>query len=333
MNKMVETTLWHPALAQQDLAALPVAVSLLGCDLVLWKDGHGAVQAWADRCPHRGAKFSLGRVVEDRLECGYHGWQFASSGQCMHVPALPDFKPPASHCAQVFEVRAAYGLIWVRLEKSDSMIPAFAAESDAHLRKVNCGPYLVQTSAPRIVENFLDMSHFGFVHEGWLGDRAHVAMQDYDVQKSATGILASNCQAWQPKSNVHSAAGSMVSYTYEINAPYTCILTKTPDPNTLGAHITDKTNFRESIALFVCPITPETSRVWIRMAMTDFESPDSALQSFQNTIFSQDQPVLESQTPKRLPLDLRAELHTVADKASSAYRRYLQELGITFGVC
>lgn len=330
---MMERSLWHPVLASAALTDAPLAVTLLSSEIVLWKDAQGAVHAWADRCPHRGAKFSLGRVVKDRLECGYHGWQFAPSGQCMLVPALPTFSPPVSHCAQVFELRESYGLYWVRLEKSGAVIPAFDAESDVRLRKVNCGPYLVQTSAPRLVENFLDMSHFGFVHEGWLGDRAHVAMLDYDMQKTATGILATNCQAWQPKSNLHSTTGSMVSYTYEVNAPYTCVLTKAPDPATLGEHIAAKDNFRESIALFVCPITPELSRVWIRMAMTDFDSPDSALQSFQNTIFGQDQPVLESQSPKRLPLDLRAELHTVADKASSAYRRYLQEQGITFGTC
>lgn len=330
---MIENILWHPVLAANELQQQPVASTLLGAEIVLWRDASGIAHAWADRCPHRGAKFSLGRVVENRLECGYHGWQFSSLGLCVHVPALPDFKPPPGHCAKVFELQEAYGLLWVRLEKSESVIPAFEAEADARLRKVNCGPYLVQTSAPRLVENFLDMSHFGFVHEGWLGDRAHVAMLDYDLQKTAAGILATNCQAWQPKSNLHSTTGSMVSYTYEVNAPYTCILTKAPDSATLGEHITNKENFRESIALFVCPITPETSRVWIRMAMTDFESPDSALQSFQNTIFGQDQPVLESQSPKRLPLDLRAELHTVADKASSAYRRYLQERGITFGVC
>lgn len=330
---LLEQTLWHPVMASAELADLPIAVHLLGTELVLWKDKQGAAHAWADRCPHRGAKFSLGRVSGDRLECGYHGWQFSASGQCTLVPALPAFQPPASHCATVYELREAYEMLWVRLEKSQSTIPAFAAEEDTRLRKVNCGPYFVQTSAPRIVENFLDMSHFGFVHEGWLGDRDHTAMLDYEVQKTTTGILATRCQAWQPKSNLHSETGSMVDYTYEVNAPFTCILTKAPDPATLQKHLADKENFRESIALFVCPITPETSRVWIRMAMTDFESPDSALQSFQNTIFGQDQPVLESQSPKRLPLDLRAELHTVADKASSAYRRYLNDLGITFGVC
>ena len=65
----------------------------------------------------------------------------------------------------------------------------------------------------------------------------------------------------------------------------------------------------------------------------DFDSPDEKLRAFQDTIFRQDQPVLESQQPRRLPLDLRAELHTSADRASSAYRRFLARQGITFGTC
>ena len=91
--------------------------------------------------------------------------------------------------------------------------------------------------------------------------------------------------------------------------------------------------WRESIALYICPVTPESSRVWFRLAVADFDAPDGKLRDFQHTIFAQDQPVLESQEPKCLPLDLRAELHTAADKASSAYRRHLRALGITFGTC
>ena len=70
--------------------------------------------------------------------------------------------------------------------------------------------------------------------------------------------------------------------------------------------------------------------------MNDFESPDSRLQAFQNTIFSQDQPVLESQRPRQLPISADApvvELHSAADRSSAAYRRYLRERGITFGTC
>jgi phenylpropionate dioxygenase-like ring-hydroxylating dioxygenase large terminal subunit len=70
--------------------------------------------------------------------------------------------------------------------------------------------------------------------------------------------------------------------------------------------------------------------------MNDFESSDETLQAFQHTIFSQDQPVLESQRPKRLPVSDEApvrELHSGADRSSAAYRRYLRERGVSFGVC
>jgi len=331
---MIESSLWHPVASVASLGEAPMAVQLLERPLVLWRDATGAARAFADRCPHRGARLSLGCVRGGELECPYHGWRFEGGGRATTVPALPGFQPPASHRATTHAVQERYGLLWVRLAPAaadDSGPPVFAAEQDARLRKVNCGPFDVATSAPRIVENFLDMAHFGFVHEGWLGDRAHLAVDDYRVDITPTGLLATGCKAWQPRSSVHAEEGAHVEYTYEVNAPYTAVLCKVPDAESVGID-----DFRESIALFVCPVTPESSRVWFRLAMNDFESPDAALQAFQHTIFNQDQPVLESQTPKRLPISEHApvrELHSAADRASAAYRRYLRERGIEFGVC
>ena len=305
-----------------------MAARLLDRELVLWRDDAGVAHAWADQCPHRGAKLSLGRVEAGRLECPYHGWQFAASGQCVHVPALPSFVPPSSHCVRSFGVSESSGLVWVQLSPGDAALPAFAADHDLQLRKLNCGPYDVATSAPRIVENFLDMAHFGFVHEGWLGMREATSIDDYSVEPTATGLLATQCRAWQPQSSVHATAPAQIEYTYEVTAPYAAVLTKVPDASAVAVQ-----GFRESIALFICPLSPEISRVWFRLAMADFESPDSKLVDFQHTIFMQDKPVLESQAPRRLPLEPRAELHTAADKASSAYRRFLKNYGITFGVC
>lgn len=325
---MIERQHWHPVADSEAVAQAPVAARLLDENVVLWRDASGAVRAWPDRCPHRGAQLSLGRIENGRLECPYHGWQFDGSGQCMHVPALPDFVPPKTHCVQSFEAREAHGLVWVKLAAGDADLPAFAAETDARLRKLNCGPYDVEASAPRIVENFLDLSHFAFVHEGWLGARGASSIDTYQVEETATGLRATGCKAWQPQSNLHSTAPAQVEYTYEVTAPYTAVLTKIPEAGTVAVP-----DWRESIALFICPLTPEKSRAWFRLAVADFESGDDKLRAFQDTIFRQDQPVLESQAPKRLPLDLRAELHTAADRASSAYRRYLSRLRITFGAC
>ncbi|HMN81250.1 MAG TPA: aromatic ring-hydroxylating dioxygenase subunit alpha [Burkholderiaceae bacterium] len=334
---MIEHTLFHPvaAVADLDAAGAPMAARLLETDLVIWRDADGGVRAFDDRCPHRGAALARGRVVDGMLECPYHGWRFAADGRCMRVPALPDFRPPIGHRAVEYSARVAYGLVWVALTApamlpAGSDVPAFAAETDDHLRKVNSGPYEVATSAPRIVENFLDMAHFGFVHEGWLGSRDHVALQPYEVTITPAGFLATECFAWQPKSSIHASGGAMVEYAYEVNAPYTAILTKVPEAGAVKL-----AQFRESIALFVCPLEPEVSRVWIRLAMNHSSDPDDRLTAFQDTIFGQDRPVLESQRPKRLPITGQApvrELHCAADRSSAAYRRYLLERGIRFGI-
>jgi phenylpropionate dioxygenase-like ring-hydroxylating dioxygenase large terminal subunit len=332
---MIERQIWHPVALADDVADAPLAVRLLGENLVLWRDHAAAVHAWPDRCPHRGAQLSLGRVVACEggavLECPYHGWRFEAGGHCAQVPALPGFVPPATHRAATHAAREANGLIWVRLATEggdEALLPAFAAEDDERLRKVNCGPYDVETSAPRLIENFLDMAHFGFVHEGWLGARDMTAIDDYRVEATPQGLLATGCKAWQPQSTINSTAPAQVEYTYEVTAPYAAVLTKVPEAASVGIG-----DYRESIALYICPIDDERSRVWFRFATADFERDEAALRAFQDTIFLQDKPVLESQSPKRLPLDLRAELHTVADKASSTYRRHLKTRGITFGVC
>jgi phenylpropionate dioxygenase-like ring-hydroxylating dioxygenase large terminal subunit len=167
------------------------------------------------------------------------------------------------------------------------------------------------------------MAHFGFVHEGLLGDRGHGEVPAYEVTMDASGVHARGCRAWQPQSNRLSSTGSWVDYDYDVGAPYAAVLRKAPDA---------LAGYREAIALFVCPIDPETSRVWFRMAVPDWQSSDAQLREFQERIFEQDRPVLESQRPRRLPLS-GGEAHSVADRSSAAYRRYLKGLGITFGVC
>jgi phenylpropionate dioxygenase-like ring-hydroxylating dioxygenase large terminal subunit len=301
----------------------------MGQDLVLWRDSAGTVHAGADRCPHRGAALSLGRVQGDTLECAYHGWRFDARGSCVAVPALPAFVPPASHRACVYSARVAYGLVWVALaDQADGPLPAFAAEHEPRLRKITCGPYDVATSAPRLIENFLDMSHFAFVHEGLLGDRPHASVESHAIEFTPDGFLATGCKAWQPRSTLQATDGAMIDYTYEVGSPYSCVLTKRAD--------TAPDTERESIAIFVCPLAPERSRVWIRLALVDHEASDESLRAFQDTIFRQDQPVLESQRPRLLPITTDApftELHSAADRSSAAYRRCLRERGITYGVC
>lgn len=320
---------WHPvALSSAIPAGSVAAASLLGVELALWRSRDGLLHAWEDRCPHRGTRFSIGKVRDDELECAYHAWRFAPSGQCTAVPAMPLLKPSASACARVFGVSERYGLVWVCLGTPAADVLPFPEHADARLNKVVCGPYEVATSGPRIVENFLDMAHFPFVHTGILGAPERTEVRDYKVEAwndgaGDSGLLATGCFFWQPQTNSLAHGGSEVEYTYRVVRPLTAILTKVPEA---------QQGFREAISLHVQPLSEELSQVWIILALTNFIQSEAELRAFQDRIFLQDKPIIENQVPKRLPLSAGAELSMACDRMSVAYRKYLKERGMRYGV-
>lgn len=320
---------WHPvAISQQIATGAVTATDLLDTRLALWRDSGGVLHAWEDRCPHRGTRLSMGSLHNDTLRCAYHGWTFGSEGRCKHIPALPALGE-ANLKAQVatFNVRERHGLVWVCLGMpAQPEPPRFPEFADAALRKVWCGPYDVQSSGPRIVENFLDMAHFAFVHEGILGAQEQAAIADYTVESFddadyGSGVWAKQCRAWQPQASKAATGGSDIEYSYRAVRPLTAVLTKHP-PDSV----------REAIALMLQPLTETTTRVWIILALNDFTSSDDDLRAFQDTIFLQDQPILESQSPAKLPLIPGAEVSVVCDRMSLAYRAYLKQQNLHYGV-
>lgn len=325
---------WHPVARATDVGpGMVIGARLLDQDIALWRGADGALHAWEDRCPHRGMRFSKAGIEGNTLVCAYHGWRFAADGRCSSIPALPGFSPHEKACARRYEVAEQYGLAWVCLGTPASAVLPFPEYHDDKLRKVICGPYPVASSGPRVVENFLDMAHFSTVHTGILGDPGHPEIRDYDVadfddgsgyaEGRIPGLIATRCLAWQPQTNSLAHGGSDVEYTYRVTRPLTAILTKLPAA---------QKDFREAISLHVQPAGEEASRAWIILAMTNFLHGEEELRAFQDRIFLQDQPILENQVPLRLPIAPDAELPVRCDRMSVAYRRYLRDLGLRYGV-
>ena len=345
-----ERRLWHPVVAVDALDHTPLAVTLLAEPLVIWRDLQSGVHAWRDQCPHRGARLSLGAVRGDALECPYHGWRFAAGrsatmpaeGQCMLIPAQPDFVPPSSHRCTVFEAQEAHGLVWVRLQPPDaangrwSAPPAFASgaalQAAGGARSLLCGPYPVHTSAARLVENFLDLGHFGFVHAGSLGYATQAQVQTGEVTELDDRVVAERCQAVQPRgfatgdARAGTPSGNAVDYRYEIESPFCAHLFK---------RASDPGGSENAIALFVCPHEEHRLTAWFLIVTRNDAADDAQLRAFQDAVFAQDRPVVESQQPASLPIGLRGpvrEVHGPADRLSSAYRRLLLRAGVQWGV-
>jgi phenylpropionate dioxygenase-like ring-hydroxylating dioxygenase large terminal subunit len=213
LNDPVLINDWHVvALASELHENKTMAVRLLEEDLVIWRVGN-TICAWQDICMHRGTKLSLGKVENDTLTCAYHGWVYNQDGKCIRYPAHPSVQPAEKARANVYQAREKYGWIWVCLGVSTKDIPNFLEWDDALFRKVHCGPYLYKAGAPRAIENFLDVTHFPFVHQSYLGDPAHAEVNDYTVEITDTGITAKDITVWQPDPD-GTGRGGNVTYTY-----------------------------------------------------------------------------------------------------------------------
>ena len=310
---------WHVVARSVDIGSGQVrAARLLGRDLVLWRSG-GELCVWRDLCLHRGAKLSGGRVQDQCLVCPYHGWNYDASGRCVRIPAHPTQSPPERARATAYQVRERYGLIWACLGTPKEDVPRFAEWDDVSFRKVEAGPYLFKAHGPRVIENFLDVGHFPFVHAGLLGDPGHTEVGDYEVETTAEGVLARDIPVWQPDPDGTGHAAE-VKYTYRVLRPLTAYFLKSQQEQ------------RFSIFNAVTPVDDGVSVAWLIMALNYApEATDEQLRIFQDKVSAQDIPIVESQRPELLPLDLQAELHLRSDRTAIAYRRWLTKLGLKYG--
>ena len=108
-------TRWYPVAGSNDAPFRHVAqAKLLGRELAVWRADDGYVNAWENRCLHRGVRLSVGGNEGTELRCLYHGWRYASrTGGCTYIPAHPADAPAPTICNQTFPCVERHGLIWV----------------------------------------------------------------------------------------------------------------------------------------------------------------------------------------------------------------------------
>jgi len=184
---------WYVACRSEVLGEQPIARTVLGQPLVLFRDRSGNAAALLDRCPHRNVPLSLGRVTRSgHLECRYHGWQFDGTGQCRLVPGLVADSPSRERRCPRAAVREREGLVWVyaALDEEPSVEP-FRLGLDAlrdHtvvVREVEAPATLHAT-----LENALDVPHTAFLHRGLFRGGAERHEIRVRVRRSAESVEA-----------------------------------------------------------------------------------------------------------------------------------------------
>lgn len=312
---------WIVACRASDVQDRPVPVTMLGQRLVLFRTESG-IHCFADLCVHRGAALSLGCVREGRLVCPYHEWEYETDGACAKIPQLAEGQAiPLKAKASTFACQERYGLVWVNLGGGDAPLLPYPEYEDASYRSVIWGPQEVLANPPRIAENFLDVGHLAFIHQGYLGVPEHAVVGDYRMIEDEDGICSEEIAVFQPDPD-GSGQAKYVYYTYEIVRPLTVRFTKRDR----------ETGNLMTILLTIRPVS-EGKSVAYGILSFNYETgtTDEEIVAFQDMIFAQDKPIVENQKPENLPLDLQAELSLRCDRVSIAYRQYLRKMGVTLG--
>lgn len=165
---------WYPVVFLIDIPKnKPFAFTIYEYSFVLFCDDNGDLVCLRDRCPHRGARLSDGRVFEGKLECLYHGWQFDSSGNCVRIPQLlSDKSIPSRACAKSYKTSIQQGLVWVWAgnpdDANEQSIPVVDALDDDEVYHVD---YQVDLPYDQsyLIENIIDVAHIHTAHSGLRG--------------------------------------------------------------------------------------------------------------------------------------------------------------------
>ncbi len=159
---------WYPIIESRRVGRRPIAVRLLGEDIVLFPGKGGKVAALVDRCPHRGTVLSRGRVLfPGTVTCGYHGWTFDEKGECLAAIAEgPDSHIPGNVCVRAFPTETRFGIVWAFM--GDGEPPPLEEDLPPEVLEPNVLPLIFfeewACDWRNVTENIIDAGHPIMVH-------------------------------------------------------------------------------------------------------------------------------------------------------------------------
>lgn len=313
-NSRVLLKYWYPLVFEKDVPSdKPISVQLIGKKLVVYRTRESIVVA-EDRCPHRGTSLSLGYVTDGNLTCTYHGLQFGTSGLCQNLQQRCSPRSREGLCLTTFPCKERYGIVWTCLDADSTYdIPDFPEYYDPSYCSLSLHPLEWSASPIRQIESVFDLTHFSHVHQAsgcsMLGTTEEIP--PYTTKKKGNTICV----------DFRAAAKNQFGFwarIYKITLPFTVHMSVQRTPNGYW------TMFNT-----VCPISEEKSLIFVVQAFNFNKEPISdAMISYEELVYSEDQRVVESQTPVIPNLEFENEYSLPEDGLSIVYRKSLRGLGL-----
>ena len=313
---------WYAVALSDDVSLTPIAIKLLGEEFVIWREPDGGLIAAEEKCPHRQAPLSHGIIENGCLVCPYHGWSFGKSGKCTNIPSSAEGVPiPKRAHLKTFDLIEKYGLIWLCIGKPISPLFELKEELDPAFRRINTEVQKWQVAATRMVDNFLDITHFPYVHLGTFG-----AGQDTKVPNITLEYLDDYFFGYRYEvlaANPEEARNTSGSDAESVERSMTSGFNL---PLTVRSTIAYKSGLEHIILLLSTPIDETSSYfTFVVWRNDDFSIPAEEIISFDRAIGEEDRVMLEKLNGL-MPLGKTALVNVQSDKATVEWRRQLLAL-------
>jgi vanillate O-demethylase monooxygenase subunit len=186
---------WYVAAWDGEVGRKPLARTLLGEPIVLYRKINGEVVALADACPHRLLPLSMGMVEGDNLRCRYHGVMFDGAGKCVEMPGTAqklDFMK-----AKTYPVVERYRFVWIWIGDADKADPALLPDLWPCERQgwaFEGGAYFIKANYKLMIDNLMDLTHETHVHPDSIG-QVEILETPLEVRAEGQRIFVSR---WMP---------------------------------------------------------------------------------------------------------------------------------------
>lgn len=161
---------WYVVASVDEVGRTPLGRTVCGEHLVLYRREDGTVVVLDDRCSHRGYPLSVGAVIGDEIQCGYHGLRFDGCGRCVWAPGQERIPSRADVRARPVIERGPWIWVWMgdAADADPARLPAMAWLDDPAWATVH-GMEPLPARAGLLIDNLLDLSHETFLHAGYIG--------------------------------------------------------------------------------------------------------------------------------------------------------------------
>jgi phenylpropionate dioxygenase-like ring-hydroxylating dioxygenase large terminal subunit len=313
---------WYVILESREvIAKKPIKLTRLNQVLTLWRDENGTVCCISDQCCHRGASLSCGCLVDGKVECPFHGFQFGGDGKVKLIPANgKNSVIPETQHVRSYKTVENYSLIWMWWGDDDKITgePFFFKELADMSYSTFIDPWNSHYS--RCIENQLDVVHLPFVHKTTIGKGNKTLVNGPVVVREGELITFYVDNTWDDGKTKPLKSEEIPDYEklFHLQFHY---------PNVWQNLISDK--FR-IFAAFV-PVDEENTLIYLRNYQNFLKVP--ILKEIVNyitklsniVILRQDKRVVITQMPKKTDVKMDERL-IMGDKPIVEYRKHREEL-------